>query len=37
MGEIGWWISLLRDLAVPVALVVVACLWNSAAKKKRNK
>lgn len=37
MGEIGWWVSLLRDLMVPVALIVAACLWMGTAKKKRNK
>ena len=26
MGEVGWWISLLRDLMVPAALILVAIL-----------
>lgn len=37
MGEIGWWVSLLRDLMVPVALIAVAILWMGGNKKKKNK
>lgn len=37
MGEIGWWTSLLRDLVVPVALIVLAFFWMGGNKKKKNK